>query len=103
MKVTRLRGDLPTVLEHGAPGAATVLALWSGNSISRGHDSDAHLALEEMIGEVLKVDACGDGLADRALGPTYSRRVNRERMAGRRTRGCSESSSVDLCWSSGRR
>ena len=56
-EVARLRGDLPTVLEHGAPGDSqsngfVERAIRSVEDMIRTHK----LALEEKIGEVLKVD-----------------------------------------------
>ena len=54
------------------------------------------LALEEYVGEVLKVDTA-------AMAWLIEHCADMEKMAGRRTRGCAEGSSVDLCWSSGRR
>ena len=56
-EVARLRGDLPTVLEHGAPGDSqsngfVERAIRSVEDMVRTHK----LALEEKIGEVLKVD-----------------------------------------------
>ena len=54
-EVARLRGDLPTVLEHGAPGESqsngfVERAIRSVEDMIRTHK----LALEEKIGEVLK-------------------------------------------------
>ena len=66
-EVARLRGDLPTVLEHGAPGDSqsngfVERAIRSVEDMIRTHK----LALEEKIGEVLKVDTAAM-VADRAL------------------------------------
>ena len=99
-EVARLRGDLPTVLEHGAPGDSQSNGFCGeGNSISRGLIRTHKLALEEKIGEVLKVDTA----AMAWLVEHCSTSVNKERMGGRRMKGCGERSSVHLCWSLGRR
>ena len=55
-EVARLLGDLPTVLEHGAPGDSQSNGFVEGNSISRGHDSDGQAGVGGE-GEVLKVDS----------------------------------------------
>ena len=92
--------DFPTVLAHGAPGDSqsngfVERPIRSAEDMIRTHKQ----ALENKIGEVLKVDTAVMAWMIEHCADI----VNKERMAGGSTRGCAECSSVDPCWSSGRR
>ena len=71
----------------------------SVEDITRSHK----LALEDMIGEVLTVDTAAMVWLVEHCADILCKRQQRERMSGRRPKGCGESSSVDLRWSLGRR